>query len=64
VETGRNSEPNPPCVISALHISELSRSELVGIVKTLKNIKNYRKFKNFKNFNKIKKCEKIQKTKT
>jgi hypothetical protein len=40
VETGRNSEPNPPCVILALHISELPRSELVGIVKTLKNIKN------------------------
>jgi hypothetical protein len=59
VETGQNSEPNPPCVISALHIFELPRSELAGIVKFLKN----KKFKNFKNFNKIKKCEKFKKNK-
>jgi hypothetical protein len=59
VETGRNSKPKPPCVISALHISELPRSELTGIVKTLKI---YKKFKNFKNFNKIKKCENFKKT--
>jgi hypothetical protein len=37
LETNQNSEPNPPCVISALHISELSGSELAGIVKTSKN---------------------------
>jgi hypothetical protein len=30
----RAKMPNPPCVISALHISELPRSELAGIVKT------------------------------
>jgi hypothetical protein len=57
VETGRNSKPNPSCVISAKHISELPHSELAGIVKTLRN-KNCKKFKNFKNFNKFKKCEK------
>jgi hypothetical protein len=58
VEIGRNSEPNPPCVISASHISELPCSELAGIVKN-KN-KNCKKNKKF---NKIKKCEKFKKQK-
>jgi hypothetical protein len=31
LETGQNSEPNPPCVIPASHISELPCSELAGI---------------------------------
>jgi hypothetical protein len=43
VEIGRNSEPNPPCVILTMHISELPRSELARIVKTLKNIKKNQK---------------------
>jgi hypothetical protein len=38
-ETGSNSEPNPPCVILALHISEPPRSELAEIEK----LKKYKK---------------------
>jgi hypothetical protein len=52
LEICQNSEPNPPCVISASYISELPCSELAGIVKTLKNSKN----KNLKD----KKCEKFK----
>jgi hypothetical protein len=48
LKTGQNSEPNPPCVISASHIFELPRSELAGIVKTSKNQKIQKKKKNQK----------------
>jgi hypothetical protein len=63
VETGRNSEPNPPCVILASNISELPRSELVGIVKTLKNVKNSKTLKTLiksKNVKIIKKSKNIK----
>jgi hypothetical protein len=56
LETGRNSEPNSPCVISASHISELPCSELAGIVKTSKKNKNEK----IQNLLKNKKCEKIK----
>jgi hypothetical protein len=61
LETGQNSEPNPPCVILASYISELPRSELAGIVKTSKNKKNvkYKKIKKSKTFNN-KKYEKFK----
>jgi hypothetical protein len=31
MEIGQNSEPNPPCVIPALHISKLPCFKLAGI---------------------------------
>jgi hypothetical protein len=43
LETGQNSKPNPPCVISASHISELPHFELAGIEKLQKNKKNVKK---------------------
>jgi hypothetical protein len=58
VKTGRNSEPNPSCVISALHISKLPRSELARIVKIQqKNSKTLKTLIKLKNVKKIKKSK-------